>query len=959
MPHQHMMEFSRKSMSMASLALLLIASFIGISEEIAVMSIDIGSEWMKVGIVSPGVPMEIALNKESKRKTPVSIAFRDGERSFGEDAQVIGVRFPQNTYSYILDLLGKPIDNPLVQLYLKRFPYYNIIADDERKTIAFKLNENTTYTPEELLAQILHKGKEFAEASVHQKINEAVITVPGFFNQAERKALIQAAELTGLKVLQLINDYTAVALNYGVFGRTEINDSAHYIMFYDMGASSTTATVVSYQNVKTKDRGFIETNPHVTVLGVGYDRTLGGLEMQIRLQNYLAKEFDALKKTSNSVFKSPRAMAKLFKEAGRVKTVLSANADHFAQIESLIDDIDFRLQVTREKLEEICADLFERVAHPVKIALETSGLAIDVISHVVLVGAGTRMPKVQERLSQYVKTELSKNVNTDEAAALGAAYKAADLSQGFKVKKFVTKDAVVFPIQIVFDRIIDNKVKQVRKTLFSRMNPFPQKKIITFSKHTEDFDFQVNYAELDYLSSSEVLAIGNLNISTISLNGVAEALEKHAKEGAESKGVKAHFNMDDSGILNLLNVELVSEKSSIATNEEEGTFSILGSTITKFFAGSNEKETAEKTEEPPKEDIKPVHDEPEYPESSKDTEEKTKKKNETKSNEDKAGNKTEKADKEKKATIVQIKEPISSKETKLGSQILSGEKLTQSQDKIYNLDMHDSEKTRRETALNNLESYVIDAQQKLDSEEYSAASTEKETEEIRKACAEVSEWLYEDGFAATAEVYEEKLSELQKLTNDIYERVSEHRDRPEVLKAVFLLLDNSKLFLNSMRNLSSTADVITPVEVETLEKMINETQDYYDMVTKHYAETPLNEPVKYKVRQITNKMDLLDREIKYLINKIKIWKPKQEAAANNQTDSKAEQATENQEEPPLDVTTETNAEKDKSAEKETASNEQRQERQQVPVTDKESVFIPEREEPLSENEVEEDTHQEL
>lgn len=144
--------------------------------------------------------------------------------------------------------------------------------------------------------------------------------------------------------------------------------------------------------------------------------------------------------------------------------------------------------------------------------------------------------------------------------------------------------------------------------------------------------------------------------------------------------------------------------------------------------------------------------------------------------------------------------------------------------RIYNLDMHDLKKTRRETALNNLESYVIDAQQKLDSEEYSVAATEKEIEEIRKACAEVSEWLYEDGFAAAAEVYEEKLLELQKLTSDVYERVSEHRDRPEVLKAVFLLLDSSKLFLNSMRNLSVTADVITPVEVETLEKAINETQ---------------------------------------------------------------------------------------------------------------------------------------
>ncbi|XP_011647673.1 hypoxia up-regulated protein 1 isoform X1 [Pogonomyrmex barbatus] len=943
------MEFSQRSMSI-SLALFIIATFIGVSEEIAVMSIDLGSEWMKVAIVSPGVPMEIALNKESKRKTPVAIAFRNGERSFGEDAQVIGVRFPQNTFFYILDLLGKPIDNPIVQLYRKRFPYYDIVADDDRKTVAFRLNENTTYTPEELLAQILHKGKEIAEASAHQKINEAVITVPGFFNQAERRALIQSAELAGLKVLQLINDYTAVALNYGVFGRTEINDSAHYIMFYDMGASSTTAIVVSYQNVKTKERGFLETNPHVTVLGVGYDRTLGGLEMQIRLQHYLAQEFDALKKTPNSVFKSPRAMAKLFKEAGRVKTVLSANADHFAQIESLIDDIDFKLQVTREKLEEICADLFNRVANPVKIALDTSGLTMDVISHVVLVGAGTRMPKVQETLSQYVKTELSKNVNTDEAAALGAAYKAADLSQGFKVKKFVTKDALLFPIQITFERAIDDKVRQVKKTLFGRMNPFPQKKIITFNKHTNDFDFHVNYAELDYLPASEVTSIGDLHISNISLNGVAEALEKHAKEGAESKGIKVHFNIDDSGILNLLTVELVSEKSSTVVDEEEGTFSILGSTISKFFAGSSlEKETAEKTEEAPKEDIKPVHEEPEYPESTKESEEKEKKKSDTKGNEDKVANKTEKTEKEKKSTIIQIKEPISSKEAKLGSQILSGEKLTESRDKIHRLDVHDSEKARRETALNNLESYVIDAQQKFDSKEFSDAATEKEIEEIRKACAEISEWLYEDGFTATAEVYEEKLIELQKLTNDIYERVSEYRDRPEVLNGMVSLLQGSRLFLDNMRNLSATSEVITSVEIETLEKAINETQDYYETVSKYFEDAPLNIPVKYKVRHIANKMELLDREIKYLLNKVKIWKPKQEAAAN-QTDNKAEHTIEENEESIADSDTE--------KEKSTPDVEQQEEQPILETTDstQDPLFLPENKEQLNN---EEKNHNEL
>ncbi|CAK9832381.1 Hypoxia up-regulated protein 1 [Anthophora retusa] len=896
------MKLHQLTMSIIWLLLITIVTFIGHSNGIAVMSIDMGSESMKVAIVSPGVPMEIALNKESKRKTPVVIAFRNGERSFGEDAQIVGIRSPQSSFSYILDLLGKSIDNPMVQLYKKRFPYYNIVSDEERKTIAFRLDENTTYTPEELLAQFLHKGKEFAENSAGQKISEAVITVPGFFNQIERRALVQAADLAGIKVLQLINDYTAVALNYGIFRSKEINDSAHYVMFYDMGASSTTATIVSYQNVKTKEKGFVETNPHVTILGVGYDRTLGGLEVQLRLQHHLAKEFDALRKTPNSVFTNPRAMVKLFKEAGRVKNVLSANTDHFAQIEGLVDEHDFRSRVTREKLEQLSADLFERVANPVKIALKTSGLSMDVISQVVLVGAGTRMPKVQEHLSQYLTVELSKNINTDEAAALGAVYKAADLSKGFKVKKFVTKDAVLFPIQITFDRIIDNRVKQVRKSLFSRMNPYPQKKIITFNKYSENFKFHINYADLDYLPPNEVAAIGNFNLSTITLSGVTDALDKHTKDGAESKGIKAHFAMDDSGILNLVNVELVSEKSSTAPDEENRTFSILGSTISKLFAGSEDKDKETKTEEPVEEDIKPVHEEPEYPELQKDADDKTKKKNESVVTEDKPVNKTEKVEKEKKekatATIVTIKEPIKADEVKLGPQILSGDKLLQSREKLHHLDVYDFEKTKRETALNNLETFIIDAQQKLESEEYGAAATPQEAENIRKACSEVSEWLYEDGFGATAEVYEEKLSNLQKLTNDVYERVYEHRERPEVLKGMVSMLNASRTFLNNMRNLSSkfnsnnSSEIFTQVEIETLEKVINETQKYYDTVVKSFAETALHEPVKYKVQDIANKMALLDREVKYLINKAKIWWPKQEQfSANNNTESTNENAT--------------------------------------------------------------------
>lgn len=563
------------------LATALLACYLGLPfvNSLAVMSIDLGSEWMKIGIVSPGVPMEIALNKESKRKSPAVISFRDNIRLFGEDAQTVGMRFPKQSFSYLLDLLGKDINHPLVKLYQKRFPYYELVEDTERGLIQFKLDEDTYYTPEELIAQLFVKAKEFAENGAHQPIKECVLTVPGYFNQAERKSLIQAGELAGLKILQLINDYTAVALNYGIFRTKSFNETSQYVIFYDMGASSTTATLVSYQTIKTKERGYVETHPQLTILGVGFDRTLGGLEMQLRLRDYLAKKFNEMKKTKNDVFQNPRALAKLFKEAGRLKNVLSANTEHAAQIEGLLDEQDFKLLVTREEMENLCKDLFERVSRPVEQALKTAHLTMDVVNQVVLVGAGTRVPKVQEYLQKAVKRELAKNLNTDEAATMGAVYKAADLSTGFKVTKFITKDAVIYPIQVTFDRATEEGVKTVKRTLFGLMNPYPQKKVITFNKHTSDFNFMVNYAELDYLPENEIQNIGKTSLAEYKLTGVEDAYKKNLGEKVESKGIKAHFGMDDSGVLNLINVELVVEKTVLPSEEEEGTLSKLGKII--------------------------------------------------------------------------------------------------------------------------------------------------------------------------------------------------------------------------------------------------------------------------------------------------------------------------------------------------------------------------------------------
>ncbi|XP_053669240.1 hypoxia up-regulated protein 1 [Anopheles marshallii] len=874
--------------------LSVVALFVTVANSAAVMSVDLGSEWMKVGVVSPGVPMEIALNKESKRKTPTTIAFRNGDRVFGEDAQTLGVRFPSNSFGYLVDLIGKTIDNPMVDLYRKRFPYYEIVEDPVRRTVVFRVGEER-YTIEELIAQLLQVAKTYAEDSTGQPITECVLIVPGFYGQAERTALVSAARLANLKVLQLINDYTAVALNYGIFRRKEINETAQYFLFYDMGAYKTSAAVVSYQ--LAKDKATRETHPVVQVLGVGFDRTLGGLEMQVRLRDYLGQEFNKLGKTKTDVFTNPRAMAKLFKEAGRLKNVLSANTEHYAQIEGLLDEQDFRLLVSREQLEGLCKDLYDRVTAPLDKALAASGLALDVINQVVLFGGNTRVPKVQDILRSHIGQELAKNLNADEAACMGAVYRAADLATGFKVKKFITKDAVLFPIQVVFDREGESgATRQVRRTLFGSMNSYPQKKVITFNKHTDDFEFTVQYAELDSVLRGETGTLGSVDLARVKLSEVAKKLKTNVVENVESKGIKAHFMLDDSGIFSLANVELVLEKTvTREEDEDESTFQKIGNTISKLFSGDSTDKPAEKVTEGGAEKEEDETTDGKDAKDGKDSEEQDKrpaKDKEADASKDakKEGStggesekKTDEADADaKNATvkpkIVTLKETIPSKVELTYVVPLEGDLFDASAKRMAALDEVDNAKKRRETALNALESFVIDAQVKMDEEEYASCATEDEIASIRKRCGEISEWLYEDGSDADADTYEKKLEELRTVANEVYARHWEHQERPQALNALKQMINGSEGFLRNARNLTKDSnpekDVFTAVEIETLEKAIRSTIEWRDTEVAEQEKLARNVAVRLTVKDITDRMGMLDREVKYLVNKLKLWRPK-------------------------------------------------------------------------------------
>lgn len=789
--------------------------------------------------------MEIVLNKESKRKTPAAIAFRNEERTVGDDALTVGVKFPKNMYAYLLDLLGKSMDNPMVRLYQQRFPHYQLVEDPVRKTVLFQHDAETQFAPEELVAMILSKAKEYAEQFAGQQIKECVITAPAFFNQAERRAMLRAAELAGIKVLQLINSNIAAALDYGIFRRKDFNESAQNILFYDMGASSTVATVASYQVVKTKDKGYTEYHPQVSVLGLGYDRTLGGLEMQVRLRDHLARAFNAMKKTKTDVFSNPRAMSKLFKEAGRVKNILSANSDHFAQVENLLDEQDFRLKVTRDELEQMSADLMERVAGPLERALASAKMSMEQVDHLIIVGAGTRMPKVQETLTKLTGRDLGKNLNADEAAALGAVYRAADLSTGFQVKKFLTKDAVVFPIVVDFERELDpdeegNKViKVVKRTLFPAMNPYPQKKVLTFNKHHEDFSFYVNYGNLSAagLSDSEAAVLGPVQLSRVDLKGIDAALTKHQQDGVEFKGIKAHFAVDDSGLLSLSTVETTFEKTHPVVAEEPAT-EAEGAAAADSADATNSTNATDAT-------------------------------NATNSSKSDAKDK-----KEKKPKIETLKEDLDKVQVQLDVPDLEGDQFQAAQKRIVDLNEKDRIRREKEQAKNGLEGFILDTQDKLTQPEFEVLVTESEKTNIMEKCSELSDWLYEEGDDAETSVYAAKTNELKRVTDDMFERHREHRDRPEVVAAFQRAVNVSNTFMLKIRSSPPDEKYLEDDDLDALDAMLQENAAWLDRKLAEQEKVPLHQAPVVTLKNIAEKMAVLDKEVKVLINKAKVARTK-------------------------------------------------------------------------------------
>jgi hypoxia up-regulated 1 len=349
-----------------------------------VLGIDFGSEWIKLAVVQRSAGVQIVLNEASKRKSPNAVAFNPEDRSFGDTAMVK----PHLAFTHTRELLGKQYSDTLKNAYGPQYFPYELVVDEDRGAIKIKEGERFL-APETLAAMVMTYAKSLAQTHTGEKVSDCVITVPGFYRQFERQAVLDAAHIAGLKVLSLMNDHTAVALKYGIDHNVAALTEPENVLFYDMGSTSTRVSVVQFSAIPDKEAfQKNKTLGQLKVLSTSWDETLGGAAFTQIVADMLEKQ------SKQPLAGNQRAYAKLLQTAEKTKMVLSANKEAHPSIESFIGDYDFKATVKRVDFEKAAEHLLKRTGVPIVTALALANLTGADIHKVEVVGGGWRIPLV-------------------------------------------------------------------------------------------------------------------------------------------------------------------------------------------------------------------------------------------------------------------------------------------------------------------------------------------------------------------------------------------------------------------------------------------------------------------------------------------------------------------------------------------------------------------------------------
>jgi len=727
----------------------------------AILGIDFGTEWIKVAQLR-GRTGDIILNEQSSRKTSPVFTFKDNILLFGADAKNLETKQPDITYKHLWPLVGYPYGDPIAEQQ-KGFHAYELQEVDEGYGYAVKVGGmNGTLPIEAMVGIVLGYVRELSTKHVGHATKDCVITVPPFWTHHQRQAVLDAAKIGGLTVLQLLNHHTALGINFAL-ARKEM-EGDNNVIFYDMGASTTTATLVKISVNRTTS------TPVSTVRIVDFSsvENLGGRDFDLRIAKYIVDDVKSKKNLDVSFEGNKRAFSKILRESIKTKEILSANTATGISIEGLLGDYDYRGHITRVQFEEITADLVDRAVTPLKKILEDNEVEYpkDSIPFIEIVGGGARVPKVQQKLVEYLGRDLDRHLNGDEAAVMGAAFYAALLSPLYRVSGIKVKD--VSPFQLVATVTSKNgTIDQTTEIVPVGVRYGYRKSVNLVSE--EDLTVEARYGDSGKLASAYRVQGSRGHVGSWKIL-VETAIAKYNYSKTEGAQIHLHFKLNPNGLVELdkaeaeltvytipavkakKNTTIESTKDTASSAESSSTESEETETATTPADPVVDDSTTEVTPEAPPPPVKRIQRVPlvSYSSSSPGL---------------------------KYTTFKQVEKGLSAIRVLI------------------------EEKREKEKAKSTLESYIYNMRDKIESsEELKKFTNEQQREEFSSALSAAGDWLYDEGDDSDTTSYKDKLSTLKSLGDAIQHRVQESQDRPSMLLKVYKAMNNTNSQLVNITN---------------------------------------------------------------------------------------------------------------------------------------------------------------
>ncbi|KAJ1955202.1 adenyl-nucleotide exchange factor sse1 [Linderina pennispora] len=497
----------------------------------SVVGFDVGN-LQSVIAVARNRGIDIVANEVSNRATPSMVSFGSKQRYIGESAKNQEMSNFKNTVIGLKRLIGRSFNDPEVAEFEQQFIGGKLCdVNGEVGVEVSYLDEVTKVSATQLYAMYLGKLRDITAKELNGSVSDVVISVPGWYTDRQRRAVLQASKIAGLNPLRLINDNAAAALGYGITKTDLPEDKARNVVFVDLGHSSFSVSVVAFKKGE------------LTVKAVAYDRNVGGRNFDKALLDHFVQVFN--EKYKIDVRTKDKAMVRLLAACEKLKKILSANASAPITVENLMNDIDASAMYSRDEFVELIEPLLQRLEAPIKQAISDANLSADEIHSIELVGGSIRIPAVKKRLTDFFGRELSYTLNQDEAVARGCAFQCAIASPVFRVRDFAIHDVTAHPIRFQWEASQGSDDTQL--DVFGRYNTIPSTKMLTFYRK-QPFTIEAYYADPAHLPQGTNPWIARFDVKNV-----------EATATGDLSTIKVKARLDQSGVLNITSAYTVEE----------------------------------------------------------------------------------------------------------------------------------------------------------------------------------------------------------------------------------------------------------------------------------------------------------------------------------------------------------------------------------------------------------------